>query len=127
MISHLFTDVCFFTSDVLRLCAFYEAVFGVQSEGNERHAGIRVGDLTLVFDHVDLAEENPSFHYVEATGANNVIIGFNVVDVDAEYKRILALGAIILNEPTTHPWGARSFQFRDPDGNILNFRTFSPT
>jgi uncharacterized glyoxalase superfamily protein PhnB len=26
-------------------------------------------------------------------------------------------------EATTHPWGARSFQFRDPDGNIINFRT----
>ena len=23
--------------------------------------------------------------------------------------------------PTTHPWGARSFWFRDPDGNIVDF------
>ena len=46
---------------------------------------------------------------------------FNVDDVDAEYKRLLSQGAQMLNKPTTHPRGARSFQFKDPDGNILNF------
>jgi predicted enzyme related to lactoylglutathione lyase len=121
--NHRFTDVCFITNDVLRLRAFYEAVFGVKAEGDEIHSGISVDGLTLVFDHVDIADENPTFRYVKAGGANNVIVGFNVDDVDAEYKRLLILGAEMLNEPTTHPWGARSFQFRDPDGNILNFRS----
>jgi predicted enzyme related to lactoylglutathione lyase len=118
-----FTDVCFITNDVLRLRAFYEAVFGEKAEGDEIHSGISINGLTIVFDHVDIAEENQTFRYVEAGGANNVIIGFNVDDVDAEYNRLLPLGAVMLNEPTTHPWGARSFQFRDPDGNILNFRS----
>jgi len=118
-----FTDVCFITNDVLRLRAFYEAVFGVQSEGDEIHSGISLDGLTLVFDHVDIADDNPTFRYIEGGGSNNVIVGFNVDDVDAEYQRLLSLGAQMLNEPTTHPWGARSFQFKDPDGNILNFRT----
>jgi len=118
-----FTDVCFITNDVLRLRAFYEAVFGVQAEGDEIHSGISLNGLMLVFDHVDIADENPIFRYIEAGSANNAIVGFNVDDVDAEYERLLTLGAQILNEPTTHPWGARSFQFKDPDGNILNFRT----
>ena len=118
-----FTDVCFITNDVLRLRAFYEAVFDVKAEGDEIHSGISINGLTLVFDHVDIAEENPTFRYIGAGGANNVIVGFNVDDVDEEYKRLLPLGAEMLNKPTTHPWGARSFQFKDPDGNILNFRT----
>ena len=118
-----FTDVCFITNDVLRLRAFYEAVFCVQSEGDEVHSGISLNGLTLVFDHVDIAEENPTFRYIKGGGSNNVIVGFNVDDVDAEYKRLLPPGAQMLNEPTTHQWGARSFQFTDPDGNILNFRT----
>ena len=118
-----FTDVCFITNDVIRLRSFYEAVFGGKAEGNEIHSGISTDGLTLVFDHVDIADENPTFCYVEAGGANNVIIGFNVEDVDAEYQRLLPLGVEMLNAPTTHPWGARSFQFRDPDGNILNFRS----
>ena len=118
-----FTDVCFITNDVLRLRDFYEAVFGVEAEGDEIHSGISLDGLTFVFDHVDIADENPTFRYIEAGSANNVIVGFNVDDVDAEYQRLLPLGAKMLNEPTTHPWGARSFQFRDPDGNVLNFRT----
>lgn len=119
-----FTDVCFITNDVLRLRAFYEAVFGGKAEGDEIHSGLTMGGVTFVFDHVDIAEENPTFRYIKAGNANNVIVGFNVNDVDAEYNRLLPLGAEMLNKPTTHPWGARSFQFKDPDGNILNFRSF---
>ena len=61
---------------------------------------------------------------VEGDGVNNVIVGFNVDDVDVEYERLLKLGVEMLNQPTTHPWGTRSFQFKDPDENILNFRSF---
>jgi len=118
-----FTDVCFITNDVLRLRAFYETVFGVKAEGDEIHSGLSIDGLTFVFDHVDIADENPTFRFISAGGANNVIVGFNVDDVDAEYQRLLPLGAQMLNEPKTHPWGARSFQFKDPDGNILNFRS----
>jgi predicted enzyme related to lactoylglutathione lyase len=119
-----FTDVCLITNDVLRLRAFYETVFGVKAEGDEIHSGLSIDGLTFVFDHVDIADENPTFRYISAGGANNVIVGFNVDDVDAEYQRLLPLGAQMLNEPKTHPWGARSFQFKDPDGNILNFRSW---
>lgn len=120
-----FTDICLITNDVLRLRSFYEAVFGGTSEGDEIHSGLVLEGMFFSFDHADTLQKNPSFQYVTAVGANNVIIGFNVDDVDAEHKRISAFGVEMLNEPTTHPWGARSFQFKDPDGNILNFRCLS--
>ena len=122
--SFQFTDICFIINDVLRLSAFYEKIFDCEAEGDEFHSGVSINGLTLVFDHIDIADENPIFHYVKAGGANNIIVGFNVDDVDMKYKRLLSLGIQMLNEPTTHPWGARSFQFKDPDGNILNFRSF---
>jgi predicted enzyme related to lactoylglutathione lyase len=119
-----FTDVCFITEDVHRLCTFYKAVFDGSTEGNEFHSTLVAGGITFTFDYVVPLLENSAFHYVSASGANNVIVGFNVDDVDAEYKRLLPLGIEMLNQPITHPWGARSFQFKDPDGNILNFRSF---
>ncbi len=119
-----FTDICFITEDVLKLRAFYEAVFGGKAEGDEIHSGLTIGGVTFVFDHVDIADDNPTFRYIKAGDANNVIVGFNVDDADEEYNRLIVLGPEMLNEPTTHPWGARSFQFKDPDGNILNFRSF---
>ena len=118
-----FTDICYITEDVLRLRAFYEAVFGITAEGDGIHSVISIDGLQFVFDHVDIVKENPPFCYVEALGANSIIVGFNVDDVDEEYNRLLALDVEMLNQPTTHMWGARSFQFRDPDGNILNFRS----
>jgi len=118
-----FTDICFITEDVMRLRAFYENVFGGEAQGDEIHSGLNAGGVAFVFDNVAGVKEDSAFHYVEAGCANNVIIGFDVDDVDAEYRRLWTLGVRMLCEPTTHPWGARSFQFRDPDGNILNFRT----
>ena len=119
-----FTDVCFITEDVLQLRAFYEAVFGGTAEGDAVHSSLIAGGVTFTFDFVVPLQERSVFHYVSAGGANNVIVGFNVDDVDSEYKRLLPLGVDMLNQPTTHPWGARSFQFKDPDGNILNLRSF---
>lgn len=119
-----FTDVCYITEDVLRLRAFYEAVFGGKSKGDAVHSGLALDGLVFTFDYVSALQETSAFHYVTSGGTNNVIVSFSVDDVDTEYRRLLPLGVEMLNEPTTHPWGARSFQFRDPDGNILNFRSF---
>ena len=41
--------------------------------------------------------------------------------VDAEYERLKALGVEFVKLPKTHPWGSRSFWFRDLDGNIVDF------
>ena len=114
-----FTDICFITNDVTRLRAFYEAVFGGGAEGDETHSTLEANGIYFVF----LKQKNSDFYYEFTDGVSNTILSFNVDDADTEYQRLLMLGAQILNEPTTHPWGARSFQFKDPDGNILNFRS----
>ena len=114
-----FTDICFITADVLRLRAFYESVFGGKAEGDEVHSALGINGTYFVF----LMQKTPDFYYELSDGASNMILSFNVDDVDMEYQRILSLGAVIYKEPTTHPWGARSFQFKDPDGNNLNFRS----
>jgi len=123
LMSMKFTDICFITNDVLKLRAFYETVFDVKAEGDEWHSGIRLGEMAIVFDYADMLQSNNAFRYVSAGGANNVVVSFGVDDVDAEYRRLRSMDIKTLNKPTTHPWGARSFQFRDTDGNILNFRS----
>lgn len=44
-------------------------------------------------------------------------------DVDSAAARIKAAGGMILNEPADRPWGARMFQFKDPDGFKLGVST----
>ncbi|MDR3085734.1 MAG: VOC family protein [Christensenellaceae bacterium] len=117
-----FGDIALITGDVLRLRAFYERVFGEMAEGDEMHSALALEGMGFAFDSALIAKENPAFFYLSGQSASNIVIGFDVSDAGAEYDRLLALGVETLNAPTTHPWGARSFQFRDPDGNILNFR-----
>jgi predicted enzyme related to lactoylglutathione lyase len=119
-----FTDFCLISKDVLNLADFYEKLFDLTaSEKSEYHSSVNIGGLSLTIDAADIADGDSVFSYANCKASDNTIIYFNVDDVDAEYSRVLALGAEALNKPTTHPWGARSFQFRDPDGNIINFRT----
>ncbi|GMV10268.1 MAG: hypothetical protein AMXMBFR55_20020 [Gemmatimonadota bacterium] len=44
-------------------------------------------------------------------------------DVDAAAARLTAAGWTLLNEPADRPWGARTFQFKDPDGFKLGVST----
>jgi predicted enzyme related to lactoylglutathione lyase len=119
-----FTDLCLISKDVLNLVDFYEKLFNVTAnEKSEYHSSVNIGVLSLTIDAADIADGDSVFSYVNCKASDNTIICFNVDDVDTEYARVLSLGAVTLNKPTTHPWGARSFQFRDPDGNIINFRT----
>jgi uncharacterized glyoxalase superfamily protein PhnB len=60
---------------------------------------------------------------MQGAGYGSFTTMFEVKDVDAEYERIKALNVEFVMLPTTHPWGARSFWFRDPDGNIIDFFT----
>jgi predicted enzyme related to lactoylglutathione lyase len=114
-----FTDICFITKDVLRLRAFYEAVFGGKADGDEIHSTLGINGAYFVF----MMEKTDVFYFGMTDGASNTILSFNIDDGDTEYKRLLTLGADMQGEPITHPWGTRSFQFKDPDGNILNFRS----
>ena len=58
---------------------------------------------------------------MQGAGYGSITLGFEVKDVDAEYEKIHAFGVEFVMLPKTHPWGARSFWFRDPDGNIVDF------
>ena len=69
--------------------------------------------------------ENLAPSSMKDAGCGGFTMGFEVQDVDAEYDRLKTMGIEFVIRPTTHPWGARSFWFRDPDGNIVDFYTIS--
>lgn len=60
------------------------------------------------------------------SGAGMTYIGFNVDDTDAEYERVKQIENITsITEPKLWPWGAKSFRFGDPDGNMIVFRSWT--
>lgn len=115
-----FTGVCLITDDVMALAGFYQQILGVTGEGDETHMALSLeGGELAIFSTVGM--EGMALGSMRGAGHGNFTLGFQVADVDAEYKRIQVLGVDFILLPTTHPWGSRSFWFRDPDGNIVVF------
>lgn len=118
-----FVSIRIITDDVARLVAFYEQVTGTTATwGNEIFAELPTPSGTLAIAGTRTVQLfGPG---AAESGANrSVIIEYLVDDVDATYEKLRDVIGDVVTEPTTMPWGNRSFLFRDPDGNLVNLFT----
>jgi uncharacterized glyoxalase superfamily protein PhnB len=114
--------ICLITNNVPVLADFYARVLGVKAEGDDVHAELNTEGAGIAIFSAE-GMENMVPHSMQGAGHGSFTTMFEVEDVDAEYERLKALGVEFVMPPTTHPWEARSFWFRDPDGNIVDFFT----
>lgn len=115
-----FTSVVLITNDVPVLTGFYQQVLGMSGEGNETHMAFQLdGSQLAIFSTQGMEGIAPGS--MQGAGSGNFTLGFQVADVDTEYKRVKALDVEFILLPTSHSWGSRSIWFRDPDGNIVDF------
>jgi uncharacterized glyoxalase superfamily protein PhnB len=120
-----FTGICLITESVPRLVQFYEKVFSAQAAGDDHHSEFQIGGVNLaIFSRDGMEQMAPGS--MSGAGCGSFTIAFEVEDVDAEYERLKTLAVEFVKPPQTHPWGARSFWFRDPDGNIIDLLTRVP-
>lgn len=114
------THACLITADVPRLRDFYAKAFGAKpSLDTGSYVEFGLGEaIVSLWDLAAHLKQAPGT--AEARPNRALILELEVADVDAEYDRIRAL-AEIAKPPTTQEWGNRSFYFRDPDGNLVNF------
>jgi uncharacterized glyoxalase superfamily protein PhnB len=114
-----FTGICLVTENVPALAQFYSRSFGCQASGNDIHAELEIGGLSLaIFTRQGMEEMAPGS--MQGAGYGSFTLGFEVEDVDGEYERLKALGVPVVKPPATYGWGARAAWFRDPDGNIID-------
>jgi len=118
-----FTDVCIFTERVNEMIKFYEQIFDAKAEGDDIHSVLKTKDLTIAFYDKSNAESLMGFDFSDS-GNGMTYIGFNVENVDDEYTRLKELGITSISEPKLWAWGAKSFNFKDIDGNRIMFRTW---
>lgn len=116
-----FTGICIITNDVTKLAQFYSKVLETRTEENEIHAFVETEGGSLAIYSKTAAEQDMGFEFDKYWGSGNMCLQFTVNDVDLEYQRLNKMGVKLVNKPKTYPWGSRSFQFRDPDGNIVTF------
>ena len=107
------------TDDVEGLAAFYARLLGASVALNEYYVEVPAGAVTVGFSRRRFTEYREDCHAGPGR-CDEVILDFEVGDVDAEYERIAGLGVVVVTPPTTQPWGSRSMIFRDPGGNMVN-------
>jgi catechol 2,3-dioxygenase-like lactoylglutathione lyase family enzyme len=115
-----FVGICLVTNNVPVLADFYTKVLGVKAEGDDVHVELSTEGAGISIFATEGMESMAPLS-MRGAGYGSAIAAFRVKDVDAEYERLKALDVEFVKLPATHPWGARSLWFRDPDGNIVDF------
>ena len=109
-------EVCLLTNDVIRLADFYKKLLEVDNDSDD------AAHQTII------AEETMLTVYDDGTAKNNqnqnICLAFAVEDMDEAYRKVLKLGAEIIESPTVRPWGAMNMSFYDPDRNVIYLRSF---
>ncbi len=117
------THSCIITDNVKKLSDFYKEVLQIepQSYGDDYVEFPTDGEVLSLFSfkaHEELAKGST------IPSSNRCLeLEFNVDNVDDDFARLEQLNVTIVKPLTTQPWGNRSFYFRDPDGNLINFYT----
>lgn len=81
---------------------------------------ISAGDIRIVLNQDD---GKLGWDRVKGQGLYLQLNVATAKDVDAAAARIKAAGGTLIDEPADRPWGARMFQFKDPDGFKLGVST----
>jgi len=114
------TGICLVTKNVPELADFYKTVLCTQAQGDEQHMELKTQGAGLAIFSVE-GMEGMAPNSTHEMGRGAVTVMFEVEEVDKEYERLAGLGVEMIKPPQTYPWGARSFWFKDPDGNIVDF------
>jgi predicted enzyme related to lactoylglutathione lyase len=106
-----------------RAVRFYEAFLGVKATYRYEDRWISITDrLGLYNPSFDMENDVPMTEYDrQIQMGNNVVVVFTSDDIDVDYERVKALGAIGLTDVVeinlVTPY--RFFQFQDTEGNIV--------
>ncbi len=112
--------------DVTESIRWYRDVLGFQVAMQFEHEGkiggavVVAGDIRIVLNQDD---GKLGWDRVKGQGFYLQINVATPADVDASAARIKGAGWTLLDEPADRPWGARMFQFKDPDGFKLGVST----
>lgn len=104
------------TNDVIRLANFYKQLLDVDNGSEDEVHQVIIGEETMLTVYNDGTVKNNQ--------NQNICLAFTVEDIEEAYKKVVELGAEIIEGPTHRPWGAVNMSFYDPDGNVIFLRSF---
>lgn len=126
-----FNTIGLFTTDNKKMVEFYRDVMGFETDwnGDEPNVMMRLDDMWLIMFPRTAFEQMTQHKYGYPKGLNGTVeLAFHVPtfsDVDTEYARVTALGALPVFAPQTMPWGQRTCYIADPEGNLIEIHSFT--
>ena len=113
------------TENVAGLASFYEEVTGMKViHYTPDFVELKTKTATLAIGSTKTLQFFGGDEVAKACYNKSSIIEFLVENVDENYERLSDfLKDSVVQKPTVMPWGNKSFLFRDPDGNLVNFFT----
>lgn len=128
-----FNTIELFTDHQAEMVAFYREIWGFKTcwNGIEPNVEMHYKDMRLImYPRKDL-EQMVSQHFHYPKGLNGTMqLSFNFPtfdDVDKEYIQCIKQGTRSVMPPTTEPWGQRTAYIADPDGNLIEISSFTPS
>lgn len=116
--------------DMEKMVTFYREVLGFDiqwEKGGSNVYLVKDGTLFLLYGRNDFETmTNRKYEYVKGLNGH-FEIAMSVptyADVDKEFARVVALGAVPVLEPETEPWGQRTCYIADPEGNLVEIGSF---
>lgn len=120
-----------FVNDMATMVRFYRDVLGFEIKEDENTSNvylIKDGTLFLLYGRQDF-EKMTSRKYEYTKGVNGHFEIALYVDtfeeVDAEFEKAVAKGAVPIMPPETESWGQRTCYISDPEGNLIEIGSFN--
>lgn len=122
-----------FVDDMAVMVRFYRDVLGfaIREEENTTNVFLeKDGTLFLLYRRRDFEKmTNRAFGYAQGiNGHYEIALSVdNYAEVDRTFREVVAKGAAPVMEPVTEPWGQRTCYVADPEGNLIEIGSFTPT
>lgn len=122
-----------FVDDMAVMVRFYRDVLGfaIREEENTTNVFLeKDGTLFLLYRRRDFEKmTSRAFGYAQGiNGHYEIALSVdNYAEVDRTFREVVAKGAAPVMEPATEPWGQRTCYVADPEGNLIEIGSFTPT